>query len=192
MSAPPKTSKPDRRRLYTAIAAVAAVMAMVGASFAAVPLYKMFCKVTGYGGTTQVATAGPSRVLDRTIEVSFDTNVAQGLPVRFRPEAPRQTLRIGETGLAFFEVENLSDQPVRAVATFNVVPFSTGPFFQKLQCFCFSARSIGPHERQSLPVLYFVDPSIADDPDARDVRQITLSYTFFPAPAGGGVPDAAR
>ncbi len=170
----------------TAAFAALAAIGMVGASFAAVPLYKLFCKVTGYGGTTQRASAAAPRILDRTIEVQFDTNVASNLPVRFTPRDPSQTLRIGETGLAFFEVENLSDHPVTAVATFNVAPAVTGVYFQKLQCFCFEPRALAPHEKASLPVLYFIDPAIVDDPDARDTRQITLSYTYFPQPTGGG------
>lgn len=185
MSEAPEAPKTTRNMRLTAVAAIAAVAGMVALSFAAVPLYDLFCKVTGYGGTTQAATAASTRVLDRTIQIEFDTNVADGLPVRFSAQERVQTLRIGQTGLAFFEVENLSDRPVTAVATFNVVPHATGIYFQKLQCFCFQDRVIGPHERASLPVLYFIDPAIADDPDTSDISQITLSYTYFASPDQG-------
>lgn len=180
------SGKPTNKMRLTALAAIAAVAGMVGLSFAAVPLYKMFCKVTGYGGTTQTATAGPTRILDRTIEVHFDTNVGQGLPIVFKAREANQTLRIGQTGLAFFEVENTSDRPVTAVATFNVAPHQTGVFFQKLQCFCFQERVFQPGEKASLPVLYFIDPAIVEDRETADVTQITLSYTYFPAPGTGG------
>ncbi len=172
--------------LVTAALAGGAVLFMTAAAFAAVPLYDLFCKVTGYGGTTQAASAAPTLVLERAIDVSFDTNVAAGLPIRFVAGEQVQRLKIGETGLAFFEVENTSDRPVTAVATFNVAPHNTGVYFQKLQCFCFQDRVFAPGERASLPVLYFIDPDIADDPDARDVSQITLSYTYFPSPDQGG------
>ncbi|MET0181639.1 MAG: cytochrome c oxidase assembly protein [Caulobacterales bacterium] len=179
-------TKTTNKMRLTALLAAAAVAAMVGLSFAAVPLYDMFCKVTGYGGTTQTATAAPSRVLERSIEVHFDTNVAQGLPIRFVPREANQTLRIGQTGLAFFEVENTSDHPVTAVATFNVAPHATGVFFQKLQCFCFQDRVFQPGEKATLPVLYFIDPAIVDERETRDISQITLSYTYFPTPDQGG------
>ncbi len=180
------SAKPTRNMRLTALIAAGAVAGMVGLSYAAVPLYDLFCKVTGYGGTTQAASQASARVLDRTIEVHFDTNVAQGLPVRFAAREQNQTLRIGETGLAFFEVENLSDHPVTAVATFNVAPHATGVYFQKLQCFCFQDRVLGPHEKASLPVLYFIDPAIVDDEDTSDISQITLSYTYFASPDQGG------
>jgi cytochrome c oxidase assembly protein subunit 11 len=166
----------------TAALAAAAAVAMVGLSFAAVPLYQLFCEVTGYGGTTQRAEASATRVLDQLVEVQFDANVAPGAPIRFVPRQRAQTLKIGETGLAYFDVENVSDAPVDIVATFNVAPHIGGQYFQKLQCFCFEDRVLAPREKASLPVLYFIDPAIADDPDARAITQMTLSYTCFTAP----------
>ncbi|MGE0829734.1 MAG: cytochrome c oxidase assembly protein [Hyphomonadaceae bacterium] len=171
-----------RRKGLTALLAVLGVAGMIGLSFAAVPLYKMFCRVTGYGGTTQIAAAAPSEVLARTIDVHFDTNVAQGLPLVFTPREPSQRLHIGQTGLAFFEVENTSDHPVTVVATFNVAPAKTGIYFQKLQCFCFQQRVLAAHEKASLPVLYFVDPAIATDRNTEEVQELTLSYTYFSVP----------
>jgi cytochrome c oxidase assembly protein subunit 11 len=152
---------------------------MVGLAFAAPPLYRAFCKITGYGGTTQTATRAPARVLDRRITVRFDANVAPGLPIAFEPLQRSETLRIGETGLAFYRVRNLSDAPVTAVATFNVTPHKTGQFFQKLECFCFQDQVIPARAERELPVVYYVDPELADDPNTEEVRQITLSYTFF-------------
>lgn len=178
-------ARPTPAMRRTALIAASAAIGMIALSFAAVPLYDLFCKVTGYGGTTQRASAAASVVLDRQIEIHFDTNVAPGLPVTFAARETDQTLRIGETGLAFFEVENLSDHPVTAVATFNVAPHAAGIYFQKLQCFCFEDRVIAAGERASLPVLYFIDPAIADDPDIGDISQVTLSYTYFASTAQG-------
>jgi cytochrome c oxidase assembly protein subunit 11 len=158
---------------------VGVVVAMLALAFSAAPLYAAFCRVTGFGGTTQTATKVPGKVLDRTIEVRFDANVPPGVPLRFSVEQTTQTLRIGETGLAFFKVENVSDQPVTAIASYNVTPHVTGVYFQKLQCFCFQDRVFAPGEVAELPVLYFIDPAIVDSRDTRDIPTITLSYTYF-------------
>lgn len=174
------TPQQRRRMTITAGIAVAVVISMTGLAFAAVPLYDMFCRVTGYGGTTQTATAAPSAILDRTVEVRFDTNVAAGLPVEFTP-APTQTLRLGETGLAFYEVRNLSDQPIVAVASYNVAPHKVGIYFQKLECFCFQNQVLAPGAETRLPVVFFVDPELASNPETEEVRTVTLSYTFFPS-----------
>lgn len=176
MSAP----RPNRRRLaITAAIASACVIAMTGMAFAAVPLYRAFCQLTGYGGTTQTAAAAPDRVLDQTINVRFDTNVAPGLAMEFEPEQSSETLKIGATGLAFFRVRNTSDKPITAVASYNVAPATTGQYFVKLECFCFSARTLQPGEQLDLPVVYFVDPALASDPETRGLDTITLSYTYF-------------
>jgi cytochrome c oxidase assembly protein subunit 11 len=171
---------PRRRRMaLTAASAALVVAGMTGMAFAAVPLYQAFCKLTGYGGTTQTASAAPSVILDRTIDVRFDANIAPGLPIEFAPEQRAQTLRLGETGLAFYRVRNLSDRPVTAVATYNVTPHAAGPFFVKLECFCFQERVLAPGESADLPVVYFVDAELASDPDVKDLGTVTLSYTFF-------------
>jgi cytochrome c oxidase assembly protein subunit 11 len=148
-------------------------------AFAAVPLYDAFCKVTGYGGTTQEAAAAPSQILDRRIEVRFDANTAPDLPVDFAPKQNAQTLRIGETGLAFYRVRNISNEAVVARATYNVTPHIAGQYFAKLECFCFTDRVIAPGAEADLPVVFFVDPEIVSDPDTAEIGTLTLSYTFF-------------
>jgi cytochrome c oxidase assembly protein subunit 11 len=173
-------TQPNRKRMaFTAGLAVAAVAGMTGLAFSAAPLYDAFCRITGYGGTTQTADAAPSQALERRIQVRFDSNVAPGLPIEFTPSQRTETLRIGETGLAFYRVRNLSDEPVVARATYNVTPHVAGPYFAKLECFCFQDRTLAPGEEAELPVVYFVDPEIVSDPDTREIGALTLSYTFF-------------
>jgi cytochrome c oxidase assembly protein subunit 11 len=162
----------------TAGIVVAAVAGMTGLAFAAVPLYDAFCKVTGYGGTTREARAASARVLERSINIRFDSNVASDLPVEFTPAATT-TLRFGETGLAFYRVRNTSDHPVTAIASYNVAPHSAGQYFQKLECFCFQERTLAPGEEAELPVVFFVDPEMASNPDTAEVDTVTLSYTYF-------------
>ena len=161
---------------------------MVGAAFAAVPLYRMFCQVTGFDGTVSRADQAPDTVLDETVLIRFDTNV-RDLPMVFRAEQVSQRVRIGETGMAFFDVTNTSDQPIQATAAYNVVPERAGPYFQKLQCFCFDSQTIEPGQTMKFPVQYFVAPEIATDRESRGVREITLSYTFYPTK---GAQDAAN
>ena len=167
------------RKNLIAIACVFTVMAMTGAAFAAVPLYRMFCQVTGFNGTVSRAETAPDRVLDETVLIRFDTNV-RDLPMVFHAEQVSQRVRIGETGMAFFDVTNTSDQPIQATAAYNVVPERAGPYFQKLQCFCFDSQTIQPGQTVKFPVQYFVAPEIATDRESRGVREITLSYTFYP------------
>ena len=167
------------RKNLIAIVCVVAVMAMTGAAFAAVPLYRIFCQVTGFDGTVSRADAAPEKVLDETVLIRFDTNV-RDLPMVFRAEQVSQRVRIGETGIAFFDVTNTSDRPIHATAAYNVVPERAGPYFQKLQCFCFDGQIIPAGETVKFPVQYFVAPEIATDRESRGVRQITLSYTFYP------------
>lgn len=171
----------DRNR-RTALIVACVVAGMVGLSFAAVPLYRAFCQITGWGGTTQKAEVAPDaqRVLARKMTVRFDSSVGRGLDWRFKPQQVSQTLRIGETGLAFYTAENLSSAPVRGMATFNVQPAKAGAFFAKIECFCFTEQILQPGEKVEMPVTYFVDPSLGDDPNMDDVETITLSYTFFP------------
>ncbi len=175
------------RKNLIAIACVFTVMAMTGAAFAAVPLYQLFCQVTGFDGTVRRAEVAPDRMLDETVLVRFDTNV-RGLPMIFRAEQVSQRVRIGETGIAFFDVTNTSDRPIHATAAYNVVPEQAGPYFQKLQCFCFEGQVIEPGQTVKFPVQYFVAPEIATDRESRGVREITLSYTFYPTK---GAQDAA-
>lgn len=178
-------NNPGRKNLI-AIVCVLGVMGMTGAAFAAVPLYPMFCQVTGFDGTVRRADKAPDTVLDQTVLVRFDTNV-RGLPMTFRAEQTTQRVRIGETGLAYFDVTNTSDQPIQVRAGYNVVPEYTGPYFQKLQCFCFSDQTLAAGETRQFPVQYFIAPELATDREAKGAREITLSYTFYPsvdAPTG--------
>ena len=167
------------RKNAIAFACVIAVMCMTGAAFAAVPLYRLFCQVTGFDGTTMRADKPSDVVLDQTVLVRFDTNV-RDLPMTFRAEQVSQRVRIGETGIAYFDVTNTSDRPIHATAAYNVVPERAGPYFQKLQCFCFEGQEIAPGQTQKFPVQYFIAPELATDREGRGVREITLSYTFYP------------
>lgn len=162
------------------IACSAFVVSMVGVSYAAVPLYQMFCQVTGYGGTTQRVEQMSDTILDRKVKVRFDANVAAGLPWAFKPVERQVELRIGETIEIAYTAENISDQSTFGQATFNVTPMSVGAYFNKIQCFCFTETELKPGETMNMPVVFFVDPAIVDDVDAKDVTTITLSYTFFP------------
>jgi cytochrome c oxidase assembly protein subunit 11 len=171
---------PDKKRLVrTAILASTVVLGMTGMAFAAVPLYQAFCKVTGYGGATQEAQVAPTQVLERRIEVRFDANTSPDLPVEFAPKQTSEMLRIGETGLAFYRVHNLSSETIVARATYNVTPHIAGQYFAKLECFCFTDRVIAPGQEADLPVVFFVDPEIVSNPDTADINTLTLSYTFF-------------
>ncbi len=167
----------NNRKTAIAIAALAA--GMVAMSFAAVPAYRAFCQATGWGGVTQRAEAQADRTLARQITVRFDANVNEGLAWRFKPEQVSQTLHIGETGLAFFEAENLTGEPITGRATFNVSPSKAGIYFRKIECFCFTEQTLQPGEKVSMPVTYFIDPALADDKNLDEVQTITLAYTFF-------------
>ena len=179
--------RPDRNR-FLAIALVAIVGGMVGLTYASVPLYSLFCRVTGYAGTTQRATVGADHMLDRNVVVRFDANVA-GLPWAFRPEKPQVTLKLGETAVVNFIAENLGKSATDGTATFNVQPETAGLYFNKIQCFCFTEQRLRPGERIEMAVQFFVSPDMADDRDLKGTRTITLSYTFFPV-AGGRQPVA--
>lgn len=157
------------------------VTTMAGLSYAAVPFYDWFCRVTGYGGATSRAAAPSGPVGEELLTIRFDANVQPGMPVIFRPVERSMRLRIGETGLAFYEFENLSDRTIAGTASFNVTPFSTGSYFDKIACFCFELQELAPGERVEMPVTFFVDPAMLQDAEARGVRNITLSYTMYPA-----------
>lgn len=185
---------PGAKNQRTAVIISAVVAGMVGLSFASVPLYRAFCQATGWGGTTQRAEAGAGEVLARAITIRFDGSLADGLNWRFKPEQVSQTLKIGETGLAFFEAQNLSPRAVTGRATFNVQPAKAGVYFKKIDCFCFTEQTLAAGETVSMPVSYFIDPALASDPDLDDVQTITLAYTFFPwddAEAPAAAPDSA-
>lgn len=169
-----------RRNGRVALICAAAFFGMVGAAYAAVPLYKLFCQVTGFDGTVRKAEAKPTKILDRKVTIRFDANIRE-LPWQFQTLQASQDIRIGDTGLAFFKVTNPTDKPQTGRALYNVVPESAGPYFQKLECFCFTSQTIQPHQTVEFPVVYFVDPQFADDPETKGKNEITLSYTFFPA-----------
>ena len=153
---------------------------MVGMAYAAVPLYAMFCQMTGYGGTTQRVEQYSDRVLDRKITVRFDANVSSGLPWDFKPVQRDMTMKIGETAQAHYTATNLFDTPAAGRATFNVTPEMAGSYFNKVECFCFTDTTLKPGETLDMPVVFYVDPDIADVPELKDITTITLSYTFFP------------
>jgi len=152
---------------------------MVGAAYAAVPLYEIFCQVTGYGGTTQVAEIAPERLLDRRITVRFNADTDRKLPWGFAPAQDKVDLKIGEHGIAFYRAKNLSPDTIVGTASFNVTPAKAGQYFNKISCFCFTEQKLEAGRAIDMPVSFFVDPAIADDPNLDDVTTITLSYTFF-------------
>lgn len=169
-----------RRNAKVALICAAAFFGMVGVSFASVPLYRAFCQLTGFDGTIRKADAAPDKALDKMLTVRFDANV-RNLPWTFTAEQTSQTVRIGETGLAYFKVTNNGDKPITGRAVFNVVPESAGAYFQKLECFCFSDQTIPAGKTVEFPVIYFVDPKYADDFETKGKEEVTLSYTYFPS-----------
>jgi cytochrome c oxidase assembly protein subunit 11 len=182
MSQEPANRALQRRHRTLALSCAALVVAMVGAAYAAVPLYRLFCQVTGFDGTPRIATGPSSTVLDQTVTIRFDGNVTPGLPWHFEPVQNTMQVKIGENNLAFFRATNTSDQPVRGTAIYNVFPEIAAVYFNKLQCFCFTEQLLQPGETMEFPVSFFVDPQIVNDRDARAVTHITLSYTFNPMP----------
>jgi len=181
-AAPEPGGRPDNARALrrTVFPLVLLVGGMTALSFAAVPLYDLFCRVTGYGGTTQIATADSTEVLDRKITVRFDANISPKLDWNFKPAQTSMEVNIGESALAVYEAQNPTDKPLAGTATYNVTPEIAGYYFSKVQCFCFTEQKLEPGRRMDMPVSFFVDPAIMDDPEAREIEEITLSYTFFP------------
>ena len=177
----------SRRNRKVALICAAGFFGMIGAAYASVPLYRAFCQVTGFDGTVRRAAAAPAVAVDKTVTVRFDANT-RDLPWSFSAGQTTQEVKLGETKLAFFKVVNQSDQAVTAHAVFNVVPEQAGPYFMKLQCFCFTDQTIGPRQTVEMPVLYFIDPKYAEDFETRGKKEVTLSYTFFPATDAGPAP----
>ena len=163
----------------TVIPLVAIGLGMAGMSWAAVPLYDMFCRVTGYGGTTQVATTGSDLVLDQVVTVRFDASTVGSMPWEFKPVQTTMKVRIGETALAFYEAYNPTDWVIAGTASYNVSPFSVGSYFTKIDCFCFTEQVLQPGERVMMPVTFYIDPEFVDDAETERVTTITLSYTFY-------------
>jgi cytochrome c oxidase assembly protein subunit 11 len=179
---PKFTPDADKRRGNLVIAGVCVAFfgGMLGMAYAAVPLYAMFCQFTGYGGTTQRVEQYSDRVLDRRITVRFDANVSGGLPWSFAPVAREVTMNIGETVQAHYTATNPFDTPTAGRATFNVTPEMAGAYFNKVECFCFTDTMLKPGETIDMPVVFYVDPDIVETPELKEIRTITLSYTFFP------------
>lgn len=166
------------RRVAARLGVVVVVMA--GMAYAAVPLYRMFCQVTGYGGTPQVAAKASSAIVDRTIVVRFDANTARALPWDFQPKQRTVEVRLGENVVAHYGATNISSRRTKGTASFNVAPESAGAYFNKVECFCFTEQVLEPGQSADMPVMFFVDPAILNDPDAKKLSEITLSYTFHP------------
>ncbi|MEJ7926269.1 cytochrome c oxidase assembly protein [Sphingobium sp. AN641] len=184
---PPSPFDRDRRNRRTMVMMAGVGLAMLGLGFASVPLYRIFCEQTGFGGTTARAATDVDvhEVAGRTMSIRFDSNVQPGMPWQFYPEHHTDTVTIGRKNMAIFIARNMSDKPVTGTAAFNVTPTQAGSYFAKIQCFCFTEQTLQPGQEVRMPVLYFVDPKILDDPDNKDTQQITLSYTFYPVEQGG-------
>lgn len=170
----PRLQGPNRTLAKLIVVAVT----MGSLSFAAVPFYDWFCRMTGFGGTTAVADSGSDVILDRTVKVRFDASLEQGMPWTFRPAVPSMELRIGETALAFYEAHNPTDRVVAGTASYNVFPYAAGGYFIKIACFCFDQQVLQPGETVMMPVSFYVDPEMVKDPEGQFVQEITLSYTF--------------
>jgi cytochrome c oxidase assembly protein subunit 11 len=174
---------PDRRARANrrlGVALIGVVAGMLGLAYASVPLYQLFCQVTGYGGTTQVAETAPAEVGERVFTIRFNADVDPQLPWAFQPVQREMTVKVGESGLALFRAQNLSAGATAGTATFNVTPLKAGQYFNKVQCFCFTQQHLAAGASIDMPVSFFVDPAIDDDPNLQEVKTITLSYTFFP------------
>ena len=192
---PTADTETARRNVRTGLIAFAGACAMLGLGYASVPLYRLFCQVTGFGGTTMVASEAKAanaaaNATGARISIRFDASAANDMPWTFRPTQATDTVTIGERDIATYVARNVSDQPITGMATFNVTPETAGKYFNKIQCFCFTEQTLAPGQEVTMPVLYFVDPAMLDDPNMRGVEQITLSYTFHrvkepvsPAPA---------
>jgi cytochrome c oxidase assembly protein subunit 11 len=182
----PRNCKKLRRDVLIAAGCGVLVASMVGASFAAIPLYKIFCRVTGFAGTTQVARIAPRHELGRELTIRFDSNVAPGLPWKFEPEQNEIKLRIGEIATVHYKVINEAARAITAQASYNVTPTTVGAYFDKINCFCFTQQTMKPGETREMTVVFYVDPTIVDDRDQDPLNTITLSYTFY------RLPDAAQ
>ena len=184
--------KQNNKSVRLAFVLLSVVVGMVGLSYASVPLYDLFCRVTGYGGTTQQAEIAPDVVLDREMTIEFDANTSREMPWEFKPVEHKLTMKVGESALAFYEAYNPTDRAIKGTATFNVTPQKVGQYFTKIDCFCFTEQVLQPGERVDMPVTFFVDPEIDNDPNAKEVKVITLSYTFFISDDEDGTEVSAK
>ncbi len=174
-----QSRRSESRNGRTALVLVGLVAGMVGLSFASVPLYRLFCQVTGFGGTTRVAESLPEQQGERIVTIRFNSDIHPDLPWAFQPAQRAVELKVGESGLAFYKARNLAERPTTGISTFNVTPQKAGPYFNKVQCFCFEEQTLQPGEEMEMGVSFFVDPAIEEDPNLADVTTITLSYTFL-------------
>ncbi len=174
----PSSLKQKNSSLALSLLGFAAGMIML--AYASVPLYRLFCQVTGFGGTVQIAKAAPQTVLERSVSVDFNTDTRDGLPWRFTADQRVVDVKIGQPTLVTFQAENTSDAPITGMAVYNVVPHEAGKYFMKTQCFCFEQQTLSPGQVMHFPVSFYLDPALADDPHLRGLTNITLSYTFFP------------
>ena len=184
-----------RQNRKVAMIAAGVAVAMLGLGYASVPLYRIFCQVTGFGGTTMRVTeaqAATVRTVDKTMIIRFDGNVERDMPWQFHPVQNKDTVSVGARDMAVFTAKNLSNEPITGTASFNVAPEQAGKYFSKIQCFCFTEQTLKPGEEVRMPVIYYVDPKILDDPDTRDIDEITLSYTFHKTAEGAKALDRAK
>jgi len=198
-----KPSMPPRKPLMSRDVKVATICGfvvalMVGASYAAVPFYNWFCRATGFAGTTQVAESAPTHITNRTVAVRFDSNIQGGLPWKFVPEQNEIHIKIGEVATVYYSVTNESARTTTGQASYNVTPLTTGAYFTKINCFCFTEQTMAPHEKRDMAVVFYVDPSMLDDADQNGTNTITLSYTFYPVknptpkPVAESEPDKGK
>ena len=163
-----------------AVNLLAVVVGMVCLAYASVPLYRLFCQVTGYGGTTEIAGAPTGKIYSRKMKITFNADISPNLAWEFKPGQPELTTRVGEQTLTYYVAKNLTGEPITGHATYNVVPHKAGRYFDKIECFCFTEQTLAAKEKVNMPVSFTIDPAILDDPQLDDVQTITLSYTFFP------------
>ena len=181
---PQQNSQNNKSNIRVALMCGGLVVGMVGMAYASVPLYRIFCQVTGYGGTTRTAEGPSVTILDKTINVDFDASVNRGLGWKFKPLQHRITLKIGEEALALYQAKNLTNRTITGTAVFNVTPLQAGKYFNKIQCFCFTEQTLKPGEVAEMPVTFFVDPDIVNNKDLKKLTTITLSYTFYESNKG--------
>lgn len=179
-------AKARRKNGVTALLLFSFAGGMVGLAFASVPLYKLFCQVTGFGGTPNTAAAAPVKVSDKFITVRFDANTNPSLPWKFAPAQKKVRVRAGQSVVVFYNAENTSDETITGTSTFNVTPYKVASYFTKTDCFCFTEQKLAPGEKAKLGIEFFVDPKIFDDPNTKEVKAITLSYTFYRVPGDSG------
>ncbi|HCL60903.1 MAG TPA: cytochrome c oxidase assembly protein [Rhizobiales bacterium] len=190
MTKPEHDNGKQSRHGVVALALAGLVATMLGLAFASVPLYRLFCQATGFGGVPQRADRAPNEILDRTIRIRFDANVDRSLPWTFLPDQRVMDVKIGDTALAFFKATNNTDAAVTGRAVFNVAPELAGRYFTKIECFCFKQQTLAAHASAEMPVTFFVDPNIVDDEDTKSISEITLSYTFYRSDKESGIAAA--